>query len=96
MELNDVQYQWSQAQDGGTFYIKTLMSTASTTPMQVNTKITNSKAFRDGGSFYIDNSGSTSRLLDISGMIIDSTSSVRDGGMIYIDNTLQSVTANNV
>ncbi len=65
--------------------------------MQVNVKITNSKAFRDGGSFYIDNSGMTpTRLLDISEMIITSTSSIRDGGMMYIDNTLQSVTANNV
>ena len=84
--------------DGGTFYIKTLMTSASTNPMQTNVKITNSKAFRDGGSFYIDNPGvsTATRLLDISEMIITSTSSVRDGGMMYIDNSVQSVTANNV
>lgn len=64
--------------------------------MQVNVKITNSKAFRDGGAFYVGNTGTSTRLLDISDMTIGSTSSIRDGGMMYIDNTLQSVTASNV
>jgi hypothetical protein len=96
MELNDVKYHWSQAYDGGTFYIKTLKNTGSIVPMQIDVKIYDTKAFRDGGSFYIDNNAVSSRLIDISDMTIDRTSSERNGGMMFIDNTLQSVTANNL
>jgi hypothetical protein len=66
MELNDVQYYWSQAYQGGTFYINTLKTTVTTNPLQTLARIYNSKAFKDGGSFYVTNSGAATKLLDIS------------------------------
>ena len=57
--------------------------------MQVNAHIYDSKAFKNGGSFYIDNLASaSSKMLDISDMTIERTSSVADGGMMYLDNIL--------
>ena len=92
MELNDVQYYWSQAYDGGTIYITTLKNTGSTTTMQTNVQIYNSKAFRDGGSFFILGT-IASKQLDISSMIIDQTLAIGNGGMLHVDNSLQSILA---
>ena len=90
MELNDVKYYWSQAYDGGTFYITTLKNTGSTTKMVTGVTIQNSKAFYDGGSFHILGT-SASKDLDISSMVIDLTTANNNGGLMYVNNKLQSI-----
>jgi len=69
----------TQGYDGGVFHLDNPVSVT-----LHQTAITNSKAFNNGGVFYM--SGTSDQVLTLDTLVIATSEAVLNGGVIYSDN----------